>query len=369
MSILSILLLLSACAASPQGEEPSAPTQQPATKTYTMTDKQANEEARHLFDVLASFYGKQIMSGVVAKVDWNIVEAENVYQWTGQYPALNVFDFNNMHASKDVNPNGWLDYSDISVVRQWHQNGGVVGCMWHWNMRANNGTDMTCSPGDQAWETKFDCSRLSDTNSQEYKQVCKDIDQVASYLKRMQKEGIPVIWRPLHEAAGNIYEYTGGKAWFWWGAQGAEAYKALWRFMYDRLVQHHGLHNLIWVWTSQVNDTAFYPGDDYVDIIGRDNYYALQYPLHKEYEQLSRLYPTKMITLAECGNGDEVKMSLMGNIWQEGSRWLWFMTWYDYDYTLDAGENHRYASRSWWLEAFTHPYVLTRDKMKQLLTP
>ena len=243
MSILSILLLLSACAASPQGEEPSAPTQQPATKTYTLTDKQANEEARHLFDVLASFYGKQIMSGVVAKVDWNIVEAENVYQWTGQYPALNVFDFNNMHASKDVNPNGWLDYSDISVVRQWHQNGGVVGCMWHWNMRANNGTDMTCSPGDQAWETKFDCSRLSDTNSQEYKQVCKDIDQVASYLKLMQKEGIPVIWRPLHEAAGNIYEYTGGKAWFWWGAQGAEAYKALCQGVADGKIRSVGISN------------------------------------------------------------------------------------------------------------------------------
>lgn len=67
------------------------------------------------------------------------------------------------------------------------------------------------------------------------------------------------------EAAGNTYDFAGGGAWFWWGAQGAEVYKQLWRFMYDRLVNYHKLNNLIWVWTSQVGDDIWYPGDDVVD--------------------------------------------------------------------------------------------------------
>ncbi len=42
-----------------------------------------------------------------------------------------------------------------------------------------------------------------------------------------------------------------------------------------------GIHNLIWAWTTQNyngdantynNDADWYPGDEYVDIIGRDLY-------------------------------------------------------------------------------------------------
>ena len=76
-------------------------------------------------------------------------------------------------------------------------------------------------------------------------------------------------------------------------------------------------------------------GDEFVDIVGRDNYAALQYPLMKEFKLLQKNYPNKMITLAECGSGDEVKMSLLSRIWEQGSRWSWFMTWYDYDYNAE----------------------------------
>ena len=33
-----------------------------------------------------------------------------------------------------------------------------------------------------------------------------------------------------------------------------------------------GLNNLIWVWTSETGDADWYPGDQYVDIVGRDLY-------------------------------------------------------------------------------------------------
>lgn len=359
--ILALILSASSCKA----VEPEIP--QPQTISYTLCNANATAEVQQLWAVLTSQFEQKTMSGVVANIDWNTREAENVYQWTGRYPVLNVFDFINIHASRDVNKQGWLDYSDLTPVTDWYNAGGVVGCMWHWQVPANNGTNWTCSPGTEPGLTSFDASKVNDPSSAEYKRMIHDIDQVAGYLKKMQKLGIPVIWRPLHEAAGNTYDFAGGGAWFWWGAQGAEVYKQLWRFMYDRLVNYHKLNNLIWVWTSQVGDDIWYPGDDVVDVVGRDNYYALQYPLAKEYKTLREKYPNKLITLAECGNGDEVDMSLWSKIWAEGSRWSWFMPWYDYNYNNGTSDEHQFAGKQWWLDAFNTGLVIDRTEMQKLL--
>ncbi|MBQ8468018.1 MAG: beta-mannosidase [Prevotella sp.] len=332
----------------------------------TLVNPNATAEAQQLYQRLRSLYGQKTLSGVVANVDWNVKEAENVHEWTGKWPVINVFDFINIHASKDVNKQGWLDYSDMTPVSTWHRNGGVVGCMWHWQVKANNGTNMTCSPGTKPGETSFDPSKVYEAGTTENKQAIHDLDQVAGYLKTMQKMGIPVIWRPLHEAAGNTYEFEGGGAWFWWGAKGAEVYKKLWRWMYDRLVNHHGLNNLIWVWNSQMGDSSWYPGDDVVDVVGRDNYAALMYPLMKEFSQLTDEYPTKLVALAECGNGDEVHISLWSKIWNQGSRWSWFMTWYDYNYNAGNSEEHQFAGKTWWQDAFSSGVVVDRDEWKNI---
>lgn len=331
----------------------------------SLVNPNATLEVQRLYQTLRRIYGHKALSGVVANVDWNTREATNVHEWTGHWPALNVFDFINIHASKDVNPKGWLDYSDMKPVNEWHEAGGIVGCMWHWQVKSNNGVDLTCSPGSEPKQTSFDASKVDDPQSAEYKQMVHDIDQVAGYLKAMQRRGIPVIWRPLHEAAGNTYEYEGGGAWFWWGAKGADVYKRLWRFMYDRMVNHHQLNNLIWVWNSQMGDDEWYPGDDVVDVVGRDNYAALMYPLKKEFDQLRQSYPSKLICLAECGNGDEVHISLWSKIWQQGSRWSWFMTWYDYAYNDGQSDEHQFAGREWWQDAFASGVVLDREQMQE----
>lgn len=369
--IAFILLLLCACGKDAEAESHSPLTPDTGGElmlpiSKTLVNPNATAEAQALYSHLRSVYGTKTLSGVVADIDWNIREAENVHKWTGKWPVINVFDFINIHASKDVNPQGWLDYSDMTHVDQWHQLGGIVGAMWHWQVRANNGTNLTCSPGDNPGETSFDPSQVYVAGTAENRQAIHDIDQVAGYLKRMQQKGIPVIWRPFHEAAGNMYEFEGGKAWFWWGAKGADVYKKLWRWMYDRLVGYHKLNNLIWVWTSQTGDDSWYPGDDVVDIVGRDNYAALMYPLWKEFNALTEHYPTKMITLAECGNGDEVKMSLWSKIWTQGSRWSWFMTWYDHAYNEGNSDEHQFAGPEWWRDAFASGVVVDREEWKTM---
>ena len=377
--LLMTAFMCSSCAKAETDPDPDPDPQPEESKIATAPcNANATAEAKALYTLLYSQYGKKSLSATVACVDWNIDEAQIVHNWTGKWPCINVFDYINIHASKDVNPTGWLDYSDMTVVNDWHKAGGIVGCMWHWQVKANDGNNYTCSPGTASGETDFDPECINDKSSADYKQLIKDLDQVAGYLKTMQKNGIAVIWRPLHEGSGNTVQYKGGKAWFWWGAKGAAAYRNLWRFIYDYFVNQKGLNNLIWVWNSQTafsggnvvtdysaTDDAgnWYPGDDVVDIIGRDNYDALYYPLSKEFKQLQSEHPTKMVTLAECGNGDVDDMSNYSLIWKQGGQWSWFMPWYDSSYQKGSDE-HRYADKAWWLDAFNSGVVLSRDDIK-----
>jgi mannan endo-1,4-beta-mannosidase len=77
-------------------------------------------------------------------------------------------------------------------------------------------------------------------------------------LKRLRDAGVPVLWRPLHEASGNAWHTP----WFWWGAKGAEPYKKLWNMMFDRMNNYHGLNNLIWIYSINWDnkDSSWYPG-------------------------------------------------------------------------------------------------------------
>lgn len=75
-------------------------------------------------------YGKKTISGIMANVAWNTDEAEQVNTWTGHYPALNTFDYMHIRYSGQ----NWIDYSDISPVTNWANEGGIVSCMWHWNV-------------------------------------------------------------------------------------------------------------------------------------------------------------------------------------------------------------------------------------------
>ncbi len=166
-----------------------------------------------------------------------------------------------------------------------------------------------------------------------------DIDIIAGLLKELQTAGVPVLWRPLHEASG---------AWFWWGAKGAIPCKTLWKTMYDRLVNYHGLNNLIWIWTTEGDDMSWYPGDEYVDIVGRDLY---NINFAAEFEKVRTLFGgKKIVTLSECG-----KMPI--KIGGEG--WSWVMPWYG-NYT------HETNSLSTWTNWVSSDKVITRDEMPDL---
>ena len=80
-----------------------------------------------------------------------------------------------------------------------------------------------------------------------------------------------MIFRPYHEFDGD---------WFWWGRAHCtiDEFKTLWRFTVSYLRDSIHVHNFIYAFSpdnrfiTEEQFLARYPGDDWVDMVGMDNY-------------------------------------------------------------------------------------------------
>lgn len=320
-------------------------------------------EALRLLEYMRENTGSKMLSGVCACINWNQNEAMWVYKHTGKYPAINNFDFIHYEYSS---PGGWIDYSNSAPAISWAENNGVVSAMWHWNQRANNGYDSSCTPGSAPDQTSFSPSDIFDPDSEGYRKMINDIDIIAGWMKPLADAGIPILWRPLHEAQGNWDENLKDewrKAWFWWGIDGPEACVEIWKVMYDRMVNHHGLTNLIWV-CNIGSSKLWYPGDEYVDIVGFDFYNSTMDDMAYWYEYMEANYPTKLRAICECGNIPKISEQ-----WERGLFWNYFTPWWDNAITQDVGTDsfnsteHSSCSIDWWNDALGCDFMLTRDML------
>ncbi len=194
-------------------------------------------------------------------------------------------------------------------------------------------------------KTTFKMSRILTEGSIENKIMKADLDKIATCLLLLQEKKIPVLWRPLHEAAGG---------WFWWGGSTREDFIALWQYMYRDFCRR-GINNLIWVWTPEQKTPAWYPGDEFVDIVGRDRYgVSSTTEMVDMFIALQRQYPNKIITLSECGTDP-----LITSQFSLGAEWSWFMPWYGND---ESGVPH--ATDAWWQDAANSDKVLMLDGLK-----
>lgn len=309
----------------------------------TLVTPNATREATALYSFLRDNYGKKILSGVMTLNSFD--ETNWLKTNTGKEPAIVGLDF--MHSGR-----GYTWYDDKQPIKDakayWEKN-GIPVFAWHWRDPLRTTEAFYTKNSSKPDGTSFDISKINDPASAEYKAMVSDIDFVAGMLKELQTQNVPVIWRPLHEAAGG---------WFWWGAKGAEPCKKLYQLMYDRMVNFHGLKNLIWVWTREPNDDSWYPGDNIVDIVGRDIYKTGDHSSQiTEFNAMNTLYGTKkMITLSEVGSIPDVD-----NLINDAAAWSWFMPWYG-SYTREGTHN----PLELWKKMFAHAYVITLDEMPSL---
>jgi len=296
--------------------------------TPTLTNPGATEETKALYSLLHDLYGHYTLSGQHSPNGFHGEEMEAIHDVTGAYPAILSMDIRDYAESRT---RFGAEGKTVDHALEFHEAGGIVSFCWHWNAPAQTILHKGTDAGDDAWWSGyreqysfFNILRVMHGEEPDLKRALDmDIQAVAAQLKRLEAAGIPVLWRPLHEASGG---------WFWWGADGPDAFKQLWMYLYKTLTEVYECNNLIWVCTCL--DPEWYPGDDYVDILGDDIYTLPQQyaPQIGRFLALDSCSPAgRMLALTETGVIPDMEQSYQANV-----RWSWFCGW-EYDYIVKDG--------------------------------
>lgn len=331
-----------------------------SNSTYNVTSSLVNRNAtantKKLYSFLKDSYGKYVITGQQCDGGINGNEFKAIKNLTGDYPALLGLDLMDYTPSRTA---FGASSSAVEKAIEFANKGGIVTLCWHWNAPTEY-LNSTANSSDGWWggfytqSSKFDIAKVMNGQDAKGKKLLdRDIKEIAKQLKRLEKAGVPVIWRPLHEASGG---------WFWWGAKGSDAYKKLWKYLYNELTNTYGCNNLIWVYNGQSAD--WYPGDEYVDIVGEDIY-----PGNHVYDpQVSRFRQainygskTKITALTENGCIFDIDSAVSIN-----ALWSWFMTWGG-EFTVNGSNySEKYTEKSIIKKMYASKYSLTLGSLPKI---
>lgn len=308
-------------------------------------------------------------------------ECNYLYELTGKYPAIRGFDLNTHNPGFE-----WEDGVADRMISWTKDKNGIVTLSWHCTVPTSMADFEVDEEGNftkisDDWQ-KFTYSEKTDfvtanvmiegTKEYYFYQECMRLAAVE--LKKLQDAGVPVIFRPLHEAEGNPGNNGDGSgAWFWWAKEGCEVYKDLWKLLYTTLTEEYGLHNLIWeqnlyAWSDE--SALWYAGDDMVDIVGFDKYNT-QYNRHDGKQSgpnedaeskifwslLNYVDNKKMVSMPENDSIPSVE-----NMMVEQAKWLYFCTWYD-DQGSEFISGEQYQDPETLKRTYQSEYCITLDEL------
>lgn len=316
---------------------------------YIPCNPQASPEARSVLNFLAGISGNGIVTGQHTKT---LAQEElyHIQSITGKLPALCGFELlsyspniNFTDSDEECLTEVYENQGTLQKAWEWVERKGLITFTWHWFSPASGKGKSFF-----AENTSFDANLALITGTAENIAFVSDLDHMAGLLKPFCERGIPILWRPFHEAEGT---------WFWWGSKGAQTAKLLYRFMYERYVNVHKLNNLIWVWNSPLKDD--YVGDDVCDIISRDLYP----PAHKHTDLAAEYAELASITSASklCAVGEIGTIPSITALEKSRIPWSWFMTWCGEFVTT---ENNTTSDEL--IKAYTSDYSITLDKLPPL---
>lgn len=275
----------------------------------------AGKKTVEVFNFLRENYGTNV---ITAQQMFNTKQMEDAvyYKYTKDLPAIKGFDFIFLTTGDGVTK----DTTQVDDAIEWHtKSGGLITMTWHWNVPkdVDNPSRGKAFYSDEI--TNFSLQNAVTPGTKEYEVVIHDIDLISIELQRMEAAGVPVIWRPLHEASGS---------WFWWGGVSRDgstedAYKKLWYIIFDRMENYHKLTNLIWVWNGQSPRLQVNPNT--YDITGTDVYPSTEdhSPQMNKYNELKAMtHDGKMLALTECGYIPDIK-----EMKEKDGMWLYTMPW------------------------------------------
>lgn len=238
----------------------------------SLVDAKATAETKELYHNLKKLSKKHTLFGHQHATEYGhgwegVPGRSDVKSVTGSHPAVIGIDFSPFTAS---NPEQVKKYKEHlkGVVEDTYNRGGVITAAWHF---VN-----PISPGGFYWVDSVSKPAVKyiipgGSAHEQYKQILKGIAGWATNLRGADGKVVPMIFRPFHELDGD---------WFWWGSSHCtpEEMKSLWRFTVEYLRDSLGVHNFIYAFStdnkflSEEKYLERYPGDQWIDIVGIDNY-------------------------------------------------------------------------------------------------
>jgi mannan endo-1,4-beta-mannosidase len=305
-------------------------------------DPNAIPQAKEILNYLVSLPSKpnqRLISGQMiwrhlGSSEYDYATFQNTYNATGHYPGI--------VGAGPTNNDDVLN----QFVKDYSNKGGIVTMMflarnapqrWNWSGGSIDLAEMI-RPGGE--------------NNDRYMQI---LDDTSLALQRYQDAGIVVLFRPYLEMNGS---------WSWFYGDHAK-YIALWRHIFNYFTYVKGLHNLLWVYSPNggVGDyLGYYPGDQYVDIVGLDWYQYNNGPMGKVggYDELTSL--GKPFAMTEYGPLDTSATAVdpqdyalfIQGIKQNMPKTVYWMAW-STPYGISNHSNIR--------AALNDPWVVNRDRI------
>lgn len=239
---------------------------------FAQIDKKATKETKNLYNNLKSISKEHILFGHQHALEYghgwsNEPDRSDVKSVVGSHPAVVGIDFSSFSGQSKEKIEKEKERLKKNVVAT-YERGGITTVAWHFNNPA--------SGGGFYWKDSVSVASMSlikegGSHHEQYKEILKTIADFAHCVKAKDGTLAPMIFRPFHEFDGD---------WFWWGKKytSREDFIAVWQFTISYLRDTLRVHNFIYAFSpdnrfnSEEEYLERYPGDEFVDLFGMDDY-------------------------------------------------------------------------------------------------
>lgn len=353
-----------------------------AQQQVKLIDRKATAETKHLYANLHKLSANSILFGHQHATEyghgWTGDEnRSDVKSVTGSHPAVIGVDFSNLSGVTDEQLEKNKQHLH-KIITDTYNRGGVVTAAWHFINPV--------SPGGFYWVDSVSKPAVKyiipgGSYHEQYKKILQNIASLALSLKGNDGKLVPVIFRPYHELDGY---------WFWWGKNycTVDEFKSLWQFTVSYLRDTLQVHNFIYTFSpdctfnSEVEYAERYPGNDWVDMVGIDDYADFgrygRYNLDSAFERLKIVSNFakknhKLAALTETGLesipvADWWTNKLLATLQRTNLRLCYVLVWRN----DSQSPTHYYApfpgqtSEKDFLKFFNHPYTLFETDLKNI---
>jgi len=251
-----------------RGDAPFTPSAASATTSVDPVTPDALPEVKALLNRLYAASGTHTLSGQQNDAGSVAGAMQQVFTATGKHPAIYGAELDTT-AGAEITAQAIVD----EAIRQSRAK-SIVSLRWLPPNPAES-SNVASQPGGQNNRnrllTDFEWKELLTPGTDLYQRWCKQVDSAADALKKLDSRGIAVLWTP--------YPEPNGKQYWWAGHSGIHGSAALYRMLFDRLVNHDKVKNLVWVWEAapagfgpQGNGmySDYFPGLLYADALALD---------------------------------------------------------------------------------------------------